>query len=112
MNNQWFGPAPFGPICDNIEKVETPVGEACSWCLELIAPEDSGIVMMHFDGLRSSRRPIHLECDARMLIGSLAHLQRRCSCFTGCKEAPLGMTKREEARRVWAAMKPQHRIDG
>lgn len=43
-------------------------------------------------------RWMHLECDIRGRVGSLGHLQRRCSCYGGLEEDPAGMSKREAAR--------------
>jgi len=47
----------------------------------------------------------HSECIARLAVGSLAHVQGRCSCFVegGPRGDPLGMTKREAARAALAA---------
>ncbi len=53
----------------------------CQWCEEPIEE----------DALRSPFQDMHRECGYRLACGSLAHLQRRCSC----------MTKREAARAAW-----------
>jgi hypothetical protein len=42
---------------------------------------------------------MHENCEIRGIIGSVAHLEGRCSCFVpGSTESdPLGMTRREAA---------------
>jgi hypothetical protein len=42
--------------------------------------------------------PVHRECLVRMVVGSVGHQLRRCSCFGGGEEDPPGMTPREAAR--------------
>src|SRR4051812_23225572 len=74
------------------ERVETPVGELCVYCVEPIEEGDAGLVM--------ANGPVeHRECGFRSVAGSLAHLQKRCSCYIpGASDLdPPGMTKREAA---------------
>lgn len=44
-------------------------------------------------------RYVHYECAFRSIMGSVAHIQRRCSCFVAGSEAedPPGMTRRQAA---------------
>jgi hypothetical protein len=51
-------------------------------------------------------RVAHHECALRQVLGSVAHLEKRCSCYVeGASEGdPEGMTRREAARaavRLW-----------
>ncbi len=68
---------------------------ACDYCKEPLLPTDpvSRVPQVH----------LHWECNFRLVAGSVAHQQRRCSCFVdGSEESdPPGMTLREAA---WAAM--------
>lgn len=107
---QWFGLAPFGGICEDDNHVETPVGQKCGWCDETIEATDAGTRMIHMgsldptDGskLEAHYRPYHQECQLRMIVGSYAHIRGECSCFTGEPEGELGMSMREEAKKVFA----------
>jgi len=47
-------------------------------------------------------RPLHWECGLRIVVGSVGHLQRRCSCYGGSDEDPEGMTKRQAAQAAAA----------
>jgi hypothetical protein len=99
--NQWFGRFPWAPICQALERVPVPVGTICTWCGEPIEEGDCGLFIFHL-GRACARRPYHCECQARLVLGSLAHIEGRCWCFTGePDELPAGMTKRQEAIAVW-----------
>jgi hypothetical protein len=42
---------------------------------------------------------LHRECNLRGIIGSVAHQQKRCSCFGGTdSDEEDGMTRRERAQ--------------
>jgi len=99
MGLEFFGPKPWGPAIDEIERmVAAPVQAACLYCEELIATDDSGVFMMYLtvDGPR--RVPEHRECFLRHVFGSVGHQRGKCSCYGGTEEDPEGMTKREAAR--------------
>lgn len=76
---RWFGPSTAAPfyVADLGPRVNTPAGESCRWCEERIDKSDFGLFM---NGL-SGPEPYHWECQARQLIGSLAHIEKRCSCY-------------------------------
>jgi hypothetical protein len=44
-----------------------------------------------------SETPYHIECYIRLTVGSLAHQQRKCSCYGGTEHDPPGMTLRQAA---------------
>lgn len=46
----------------------------------------------------ASGQLIHVECLARMVIGSIGHQLGRCPCFGGTEEDPPGLTAREAAK--------------
>lgn len=91
------------PAYDDGEHVPPPVGEPCEQCRELIEQGDRGVVIpgvkMTDAGPVAVLLPFHLECHLRLSLGSLAHLEGRCSC-TGAEEPAVDMTAREEARAV------------
>ena len=65
----------------------------CEWCKEPITWADATIEM--------TAGRWHKECAMRSVVGSVGHLERRCSCFVKDGKAahdPPGMTKREAAR--------------
>lgn len=96
MTTRWFGPSCNGASRD---EVSTPEGELCAWCGEPVAKGDQGVELPHHDGSTWSYRPWHEECLMRSLIGSMAHIEGRCSCFGGTDEP--AVNKREEAKKVY-----------
>jgi hypothetical protein len=78
----------------------TPI---CIHCTEPVLPND---IADFFDPDR------HHECVARAVLGSVAHIEKRCGCFVpgSTENDPPGMTKREAARAAWNAhVKSQQR---
>ena len=63
---------------------------ACGYCDEPIAEGDLAPTL----GM-----PLHYECNLRLIIGPVAHLEHRCSCFVpGSVEAdPPHLTRRQAA---------------
>lgn len=56
------------------------------------------------DGSGMAAKPIHHECAARLVLGSLGHLQGKCSCFNRGSESeddPPGLTKRQAAKAAF-----------
>lgn len=88
----WFGVDWGSDLCAAQPRIATPVGELCYWCGETISESD--------DGFRTSNAMLaHRNCFMRQISGSLAHLEKRCSCYvkdSTCGD-PDGMTKREAA---------------
>lgn len=70
----YFGePWPSG-ICDDGTRVDTPVGEPCADCDELIADDDQGSFMGN--GVwpdRPALVPVHKECALRAVLGGIGH---------------------------------------
>jgi hypothetical protein len=92
---KWFGVSWGAPMCDECPHVPPPIGEFCAHCDEAILANDSGVIY-------SNGPAAHRNCFIRGVAGSLAHLQKRCSCFVpGATEGdPPGMSKREAANAV------------
>jgi hypothetical protein len=92
MTMRWFGRRWPSTLCEDCPQIETPVGAACYHCSEPIQKGDTGIAY--------ANGPVaHKNCFLRGIIGSVAHQQRRCSCFvSGSTEGdPSGMTPRQAA---------------
>lgn len=72
---------------------------ACMHCGEDVRDgEPARDMPIHYlCGAREVER-IHLECALRMVVGSVGHQLRECSCFGGTRDDPEGMTRREAAR--------------
>jgi hypothetical protein len=114
---QWFGepwPAPDrrAPTCsDDGLRIDTPVGEVCPECDEVVVAGDRGYRMVGVRFVAGERvdaepRPIvvHAECLYRQMVGGPAHVQELCSCYrgdAGVEDLDLGMTPRDAARAVW-----------
>lgn len=67
----------------------------CMWCDEAILagePTKSDV----------AGQPFHFNCWVRLIVGSLAHIEHRCSCFVrGSREGdPEGLTLRQAANRA------------
>ena len=60
----------------------------CIHCTEPILPGER----------RHPEDPVHVECIARMVLGSVAHQKRECSCYGGTGEDDPLLSKRENAR--------------
>lgn len=67
-------------------------------CLHCGEPVMAGDAKTHTYISSEGPRPVHHECAARAVLGSVGHQMGRCSCHGGTEEDPPGMTKREAAR--------------
>lgn len=75
----------------------------CIHCGEKIGLGDAyQIVPAYPSGPHGSEVRYHRECWVRAIVGSVAHLERRCSCFVpGSTETdPPDLTKRQAAQLV------------
>ena len=62
----WFGPAPFGPVCEFNPRVDAPVDMHCTWCSRRIMDSDRGIF---FPEDLTEPLAFHLPCMLRMIRG-------------------------------------------
>lgn len=68
-----------------------PMNEpVCTFCEEPVPPDEQPDAPM--------MPPVHRECLIRQVVGSVGHLERRCSCHGGDASDPPEMTRREAAR--------------
>jgi len=81
---KYFGIA-WNPNIASMIQSPTPVGEKCVWCDESIKEGDDGLILPCLSET-ISETPYHQECFLRTVVGSLAHQQKRCSCFGGSDE--------------------------
>lgn len=66
---RWFGKTWGAPINEQGEHVETPVGEHCLDCGELIDVTDRGVMIAHQDAHQWVRfRPWHFRCLLRQIL--------------------------------------------
>jgi hypothetical protein len=65
--------------------------DVCGFCEEPIGPGEQAPGM---------GEPMHNECQIRLIIGSVAHIERRCGCYVAGSTAsdPPHMTLRQAAR--------------
>jgi hypothetical protein len=66
----------------------------CSYCGEEIQTGERADTMPHCPDF-------HRECLIRSVVGSVGHLEHRCSCYGGDAGDPPGMTRREAAKAAW-----------
>jgi hypothetical protein len=103
----FFGTRWDAPMLDNAEPVPTPIGWACLHCGEPVVDGDQGVMRACLtsldDGTAAGRwRPAHRECDLRAMVGSVAHLEGRCSCHDGQTDETEGSSWRQQGRDVMA----------
>jgi hypothetical protein len=108
----WFGDPWSSYVCyDDLgrlrtsQRVPAPVGQTCPGCGTPILDGESGQIhgvygQDQHGALTARYAPLHKECALRSAVGSLAHLQSRCTCVGGADETITDA--RAEALRVWA----------
>lgn len=113
MTMAYFGRRWDAPVFDDMQAVETPVGQTCLNCTEPVEHDDSGVVMPHMDARGNVYpSPVHLECHLRSVLGSVAHLEGRCSCATGRRaDDRTAQSYRDQARATLAWLQ-EHRRGG
>lgn len=97
----YFGKFYLGEHWDDNPTIAPPP-MACFRCGEWIELTDSGVVQSLVSMEGPACIAYHHECHARMVLGSLGHQQRRCSCYGGTEEDPPEMTVREAAKAALA----------
>jgi hypothetical protein len=94
---KWFGKPGTGAAFAGCEQTETPVGDLCRHCHEPINEGEDGWLIPSID-YGAAELAFHHACHLRQIIGSVAHQQRRCSCYGGTASGEEdGMTRREGA---------------
>lgn len=80
--------------------------DRCFYCDEKVTPEDLPETVNTPDG----PRPAHAECNFRAIMGSVAHIEKRCSCFVpgSLEHDPPGLTCREAAKAAVVAWHASH----
>lgn len=108
MGQEYFGEPWPSAICADGTQIPTPVGAECLWCEEKVVEGDQGTLMTTMKlgedqkSVAPETRPIHKECSLRQVLGPLAHLQQKCSCFGGDKHDDPNKTARQNAIDVWS----------
>lgn len=99
----YFGERVNFAWCYEMEPTETPVGQRCAHCGEMVKDGENGVVSpmgrMVAGELTATEEPWHVECWMRSLMGSAAHIARRCSCYVpGASESDdPNLTRRQAA---------------
>jgi hypothetical protein len=82
-----------------------PAEAVCMWCGEVVRADDPPPNVALLGGA-----VWHRECSIRAVVGSVGHLERKCSCYRGAREGcepadsdaaeldPPGMTRRQAAK--------------
>lgn len=105
------------------EQAPAPIGEVCVWCDEPIAAGECGYLVPSLTMARQSldafaagcpavTQPLdftwHQECFLRQIVGSLGHQERKCSCYGGAEEDPVGFSRRQAALMAVAKFHAEH----
>lgn len=119
----WFGESWGAPMCEPDEHAPTPVGVLCFQCEEAVEEGDKGVLMRSGDEeiiarldpdgvMRKVEGEVyvaaHIECHLRSVLGSVAHIEGRCSCHGGDEHDPPGLSRRDAARAACAAWERTH----
>jgi hypothetical protein len=101
---KWFGDFGMQFSTEMWTRIDAPKGETCFQCDEPILPNEPGV---QFDDGDYA----HRNCFLRGVIGSVAHVERRCGCYVpGSEESdPLNLTRREAANRAVEAWERQRK---
>lgn len=97
---KWFALAPFAPVCEVTERVDVPIGELCFHCGERFNINDNGFAVPCIAHDEISEIYYHQECHIRLIVGSVAHQQKRCTCYGGKDEDDPALTRREAAQQA------------
>lgn len=95
----FFGdPWPSG-VCDEGKQVDTPVGQYCVMCEEIVREGERGSFMgiaeMPYYG------PVHRECSLRGVLGGIGHLQDHLRWCVQEHDPDGGLSYRKSALLVW-----------
>lgn len=98
MRLRWFGHQYTAPVYWDTQETQTPEGAICVHCEESIEAGDDGWI-------DASNHPFHRACWLRLIFGSVAHIEKRCSCYVpGSDESdPPGLTRRQAAEAALKA---------
>jgi hypothetical protein len=79
-----------------------PIGYRCLFCEEIIVADESGVITPYLGiGMgEPQRRPGHIECWLRSVLGSVAHQEQRCTCFGGSIDDSDDRSYRVQAREL------------
>jgi hypothetical protein len=108
MTTVYFGERWDAPRVDDATQIETPIGQKCLYCTESIKDGDRGLLMPWADVDSSGIAPVHMECDLRMGVGDVAHLEGQC----GSRDLAEARSWREEAREVLAWFNGKRALQG
>lgn len=112
----WFGPNWHAAVNSETDECPVPRDKICEWCGEGFyhvddngtVTEDRGFLIRHgsihhvmavgfIAAEAETMVAYHLECHVRSIAGSVAHQQKRCSCYGGTGEDDPALTKRQAA---------------
>jgi hypothetical protein len=78
------------------------LGLLCHHCGESFAPSEYGHMSYCLEPGGWACIARHRECDLRMVLGSVGHLEGKCSCYGGDQEDPPELSVRDAARAAVA----------
>lgn len=82
--NGYFGVRWNAPAFEDAVELPCPVGEKCLLCSQEVVDGESGVITGYVDAEgNGGLAPQHIECFLRSTLGSVAHLEMRCTCYGG-----------------------------
>jgi hypothetical protein len=78
----------------------------CEWCDEPI--DGPWVAIPHGGAPGRIQVFFHSECFFRSVAGSVAHQERRCSCFGGNDDEDPTLSKRESAKAAFELFRKMH----
>jgi hypothetical protein len=101
----YFGERWDAPLFDatEVRQMPAPVGQRCLYCGEDISDGDRGFMRPAMLAGGVELLPVHRECELRMVLGGLDHVEGRCQHTGHCNDLrdEAGRTLRQDALAVW-----------
>lgn len=66
---RWFGEPWGAPINEFCPQTHTPIGIPCGRCTRAIGEHDQGVYMLYLEATGHARKPLHLDCFLRGVLG-------------------------------------------
>jgi hypothetical protein len=85
-------------------------GTTCLYCGEAIEPDEPGYSQIYMGPVDYFRVFYHRACFLRTIMGSAAHIEKRCSCYVpgATENDDPNLTPREAAQAAWVAYSAKH----
>jgi hypothetical protein len=96
-----FGEPWDAPIAEGATVIETPIGESCGLCGEVLVDGDSGVMQAFVSGEEVTARPVHKECQFRAVVGGWGHHENHPYWCNLMHDPDGGLSRRRSSLMVW-----------